>query len=93
MRGGPRGESSALVVSALAYLTGAVWGTLDVAGLAGEEPGLILARYAISALVLGGFVVVLSLGWWPLRRLVVRTLPKTGAFARLPQPDSSGDWS
>jgi hypothetical protein len=70
----------ALIVSGLVtagIATAVLMGELGLAG----TPVL-----ALTLLALGGFVVLLSAGWNPLRRVLLAPFPKTGPVARLFPP-------
>ena len=73
-------DRRAILVSGLIY-AGLAFGTLlHTAGLAGDAhliPAVLLA--------LGAFILLLSAGWQPLRRAILRRLPLAIA-ARLPHP-------
>ena len=71
-------DRRAILVSGLVYLGYAV-GTLAV-GAGFEGPAIPL-----TLLVLGGFVLVLSAGWVPLRNALLRALPPN-LVLRLPRP-------
>lgn len=62
-------DRRALLVSSLLYLSYASSQILTWSGVASENAGL-------SILIVGGTVLVLSVAWQPLRRLVLRILPQ-----------------
>lgn len=71
-------DRRALLVSGLVY-AGAAFGSLVA------ETGLGGRTVPVTLLILGGFVLLLSAGWTPLRRRVLDRVPETVA-ARLPRP-------
>ena len=71
-------DRRALLVSGLVY-AGAALGSLVA------ETGLGGRTVPVTLLILGGFVLLLSAGWTPLRRLVLDRLPEA-VTARLPRP-------
>lgn len=71
-------DRRAMLVSGLVY-AGAAFGSLVA------ETGLGGRTVPVTLLVLGGFVLLLSAGWTPLRRAVLDRLP-AGWAARLPGP-------
>ncbi|MCH8490416.1 MAG: hypothetical protein LAT81_10885 [Oceanicaulis sp.] len=70
----------ALIVSGLVTAGIATWMLISELGLSGT-PVL-----ALTLLVLGAFVVVLSAAWNPLRAILLAPFPKTGPIARLFPP-------
>lgn len=72
-------DRRAFIVSALLYLAGAIAYTISQSGVAPDT------QFAITALVLGLFVVGLALGWQPMRRAFLSVLPES-LSARLPNP-------
>ncbi|NEU13883.1 hypothetical protein G3T14_17370 [Methylobacterium sp. BTF04] len=71
-------DRRAILVSGLTYAGFAFGALIRKAGFSG---GILPA----SLLVLGAFILVLSAGWHPLRKRVLRALPRPWA-ARLPHP-------
>lgn len=72
-------DRRAFIVSALLYLAGAIAYTISQSGVAPDT------QFAITALLLGLFVVGLALGWQPLRKAFLAMLPN-GLSSRLPNP-------
>ncbi len=72
-------DRRAFIVSALLYLAGAIAYTVNQSGAAPDT------QFAITALVLGLFVVGLALGWQPLRQAFLAILPNR-LSSRLPNP-------
>lgn len=72
-------DRRAFIVSALLYLAGAIAYAVNQSGAAPDT------QFAITALVLGLFVVGLALGWQPLRQGFLGLLPERWS-KRLPNP-------
>lgn len=72
-------DRRAFIVAALLYLAGAIAYTISQSGM----PANI--QFAVTALLLGLFVVGLALGWQPLRKAFLAMLPN-GLSSRLPNP-------
>lgn len=74
-------DRRALLVSGLSYAGAAFWQVLRVSGL---DEGLVPP---LTFLALGSFILLLSVGWRPLRRLLLSGLPEP-LTRRLPSRDS-----
>lgn len=72
-------DRRAFIVAALLYLAGAIAYTINQSGMPAD------IQFAVTALLLGLFVVGLALGWQPLRRAFLALLPST-LSSRLPNP-------
>lgn len=72
-------DRRAFIVAALLYLAGAIAYTISQSGMPAN------VQFAVTALLLGLFVVGLALGWQPLRRAFLAMLPN-GLSSRLPNP-------
>jgi hypothetical protein len=80
-------DRRALLVSTLAYVGVVIAFALTATGssmLAGQTQGPIV--FFITLFVLGLFVIVLGLGWLPLRRVVLSALPSTITSRLTPLP-------
>ncbi len=71
-------DRRALLVSGLSYLSIAISHIVSSSTLFGDQ------TFAITALVLGGIVLALGLGWTPIRRRVIALLPFEALKSRLP---------
>ena len=71
-------DRRALLVSGLSYLAVAISQIVSGSTLFGDQ------TFALTALILGGIVLVLGLGWTPIRRRVMALLPFEAVKSRLP---------
>jgi hypothetical protein len=75
-------DRRALLVSGLSYLAGAIWHMVPKDTFIGDE------KFAVTALLLGSFILVLGLGWSRLRRRIVAGFPFASIKARLPPAEA-----
>ncbi len=73
-------DRRAVLVSSLVYAGFALSALIRVAGLTGSS-----SLVPLVLLALGAFILLLSAGWRPLRRAILRRLPR-GLAGRLPHP-------
>lgn len=71
-------DRRALLVSGLSYLAVAIFQIVSSSTLFGDQ------TFALTALILGGIVLALGLGWTPIRRCVLALLPFEALKSRLP---------
>jgi hypothetical protein len=71
-------DRRALLVSGLSYFTVAIGHLVSGSSVLGFQ------SFALTAFILGGFMLVLGLGWTPIRRGVLALLPFDAVKARLP---------
>ncbi len=71
-------DRRALLVSGLGYLAVAIFQIVSSSTLFGDQ------TFSLTALILGGIVLTLGLGWTPIRRFVLALLPFESLKSRLP---------
>ncbi|MFP6759365.1 MAG: hypothetical protein VCC99_14285 [Alphaproteobacteria bacterium] len=71
-------DRRALLVSGLGYLAYAIGDLVKESSVIGDH------SFAFTALILGGFMLTLGLGWTPIRRRVLEALPFEALKSRLP---------
>jgi hypothetical protein len=76
-------DRRALIVSALSYAGVALWALVSGHGIPKGE------AVSLTLLMLGAMILALSIGWRPLRRLIVPRLPLRGLVSRLPPVEKS----
>ena len=62
-------DRRALLVAGLSYFAIAVWNLIPGDSVLGDN------RFAVTAMILGGFLLSLGLGWHPIRRVALALLP------------------
>ncbi len=75
-------DRRAMLVSGLAYLGGAIAFALADSGR-GSDPGFVVAA---TLVILGAFVLIVGVGWVPLRRLLLTVVPAAIANRLPPVP-------
>jgi hypothetical protein len=76
-------DRRALLVSGLGYLVVAVFRLISDSALSGGY------KVAITAFVIGGFLLALGLGWAAIRRTLLKAMPWPWLKARVPPADSA----
>lgn len=71
-------DRRALLVSGLSYFAISIWQFIALGIDAAHD------QFVLTAIILGGFVLILGLGWHPIRRMVLSWLPGTALTSRLP---------